>query len=220
MGDVEFVRLGHHTLVSLGSSDYKALTFTILRISIDINIDKSIFRDCDGCGCVWNLGNGFRGFEAAFGDDDILAARQRATYRKPSPVAHDYGAAHGRAPEIFHVCGDVPQEFIVSSDGSVVGNCRYDVLLHFRTLFGLYCDRGFDCRPRVIAFQAEILVFEIEDALHFRIQFHYRQRARLPGELKINLFEVVQVYVGIPVVWMNSPGCSPQTCAIIMVRSA
>ena len=201
MCDVEFIRLGHHTLVSLGSSDYKALTFTILSISID----KSLFRDCDCCGSIRDLGNGFRGFEAAFCDDDILAARQRATYRKPSPVAHDYGAAHGRATEIFHVCGDVPQKFIVTSDGSIVGNCRYDVLLHFRTLFGLYCDRGFDCRPRVIAFQTEILVFEIEDALHFRVQFHYRQRARLPGELKVHLFEVVQVYVAAPGKDMDKP---------------
>ena len=43
----------------------------------------------------------------------------------------------------------------------------------------LHRHRSLDGRPWIIAFKGEVLVSEIEDALHIWIQFHDRKRTRL-----------------------------------------
>jgi len=45
----------------------------------------------------------------------------------------------------------------------------------------------------IIPLQAEILVLEIEDRPALRVDDHLRQRPRRAGELKLGLFEVVEV---------------------------
>ena len=75
-------------------------------------------------------------------------------------------------------------------------------------------------RMGVIAFQAEVLVAEIEDGFHFRVQHHPRQRPRFTTELRARLLQVVAYRWASPNVWMNSCACRPVACAIIMVNSA
>ena len=50
---------------------------------------------------------------------------------------------------------------------------------------------------RVIALQLEILVLEVEDALHIGIDVHDGQFARFTGELQTCLVKVVQIQVGV-----------------------
>ena len=50
---------------------------------------------------------------------------------------------------------------------------------------------------RIIANEFEVLVLEIEKTLHIGIDFHLRQGTWLTGKLKLGLFDVVQVEVGI-----------------------
>lgn len=52
-------------------------------------------------------------------------------------------------------------------------------------------------RVRVIALEGEILVFEIKDILHIRVEDHAGQRAGLTGELKVDLLHVVIINVSI-----------------------
>ena len=51
--------------------------------------------------------------------------------------------------------------------------------------------------PGVIALQLEVLVFEVEDALHVRIDLHRGQLTRLTCQLQTGLIEVVQIEVGV-----------------------
>ena len=50
---------------------------------------------------------------------------------------------------------------------------------------------------RIIVHKFEILVLEIEDALHLRIYLHLRKLARLTAELKLDLLEMVEIDVGV-----------------------
>ena len=57
----------------------------------------------------------------------------------------------------------------------------------------LYAYRCFDVRMRVIINQFEILVLEIKDAFHIRVDFHPRQLARLARQLQSCLLKVVEI---------------------------
>ena len=50
---------------------------------------------------------------------------------------------------------------------------------------------------RVVAFEREILVLEVEQVLHCGIDAHRRQFARPARELFARLFEVIKVKVGV-----------------------
>ena len=58
-------------------------------------------------------------------------------------------------------------------------------------------DLGFDVRPGVVADEFEVLVLEIEEALHVGVDFHDGQATGLTGELQLGLLDVVQVEVGV-----------------------
>lgn len=49
--------------------------------------------------------------------------------------------------------------------------------------------------PRIVIGQFEVFIFEAEDVLYVRVQSHFRERARLTGQLQVYLFQVVQVDV-------------------------
>ena len=49
----------------------------------------------------------------------------------------------------------------------------------------------------VVVGQRKVLVLEVEDALHIRIDVHLGQWARLTGELKFSLLDVVKVEMGV-----------------------
>ena len=51
--------------------------------------------------------------------------------------------------------------------------------------------------PRVIVFEAEVFVFEVEYALYIGIKHHSWQLARCAGELQSGLVEVVKIKVGV-----------------------
>ena len=46
---------------------------------------------------------------------------------------------------------------------------------------------------RVVANEFEVLVLEVEEALHIGIDLHRRQWTRLTGELEFRLLDMVQV---------------------------
>ena len=50
---------------------------------------------------------------------------------------------------------------------------------------------------RIVANEFEVLVLEIKETLHIGIEFHLRQGTWLTGKLKLGLFDVVQVEVGV-----------------------
>ena len=52
-------------------------------------------------------------------------------------------------------------------------------------------------RMWIVFCKFEILVLEVEDTLDLRINLHLREFARLAGELKLNLLEVVGIDMGI-----------------------
>jgi len=45
----------------------------------------------------------------------------------------------------------------------------------------------------VVAFKQEVLVVEVEDALHVGIDFHRGQGTRLTGQLEFGLLDVIQI---------------------------
>ena len=49
----------------------------------------------------------------------------------------------------------------------------------------------------VVANELEVLIVEVEDALHVRINLHGGQRTWLTGQLKLGLLDVVQIEVGV-----------------------
>src|SRR5260221_9178127 len=59
-------------------------------------------------------------------------------------------------------------------------------------------NRRLDGGMRVVASQFKILVFEIVDVHHRRIQFHSRQRTRSARKLLLGLFEMVTVEMQVP----------------------
>lgn len=63
---------------------------------------------------------------------------------------------------------------------------KYNVLNAYNT---------FDGRVGVIVFEGEVFVLELEDVLHFRIDAHSRQFARLASELQMHLVEMIEVDV-------------------------
>ena len=73
---------------------------------------------------------------------------------------------------------------------------------------------------RVVGHEFKILEAEVVDALDGGVELQGRERARLAGELKFRLLEMVGVEVRSPKVWTKVPGLRPQTCAAMRVRSA
>ena len=61
----------------------------------------------------------------------------------------------------------------------------------------LYCHWSRDAWIRVVVNELEVFIPEGEDILYFRIDLHLRQLARLTAELSRNLFEVVDIDVGV-----------------------
>ena len=75
-----------------------------------------------------------------------------------------------------------------------------DVLINIHRCLGesvliLNADGAFDCWPRVVAFEGEVFVLELEDVLHLWIDAHTRKLSRFAGKLQMNLVEVVEVDV-------------------------
>ena len=52
-------------------------------------------------------------------------------------------------------------------------------------------------RMGIVAGQFEIFIAETENILHSRIDMHLRYSAGLAGQLQTDLFDMIQVYVGI-----------------------
>src|SRR5690606_25670566 len=50
-----------------------------------------------------------------------------------------------------------------------------------------------DMRMRFVAFEAEIVIGEVEDRLHIGIDVHARQRARFARELQIRLLQMIEI---------------------------
>jgi hypothetical protein len=50
---------------------------------------------------------------------------------------------------------------------------------------------------RIVIHKLKVLILEIKDALHLRIDLHLRKGARLAGKLKRHLLEMICVDVGI-----------------------
>ena len=50
---------------------------------------------------------------------------------------------------------------------------------------------------RIIAYQLEVLILEVEEALHIGVDLHGGQWTRLTGELQLSLFDMVQLEVGV-----------------------
>lgn len=61
----------------------------------------------------------------------------------------------------------------------------------------LYGYSTFNMRVWVVIFECKIFKFKIEDVFYFRVQYHFRQWARLTRKLKLQLLHVVVVNVGI-----------------------
>ena len=61
----------------------------------------------------------------------------------------------------------------------------------------LYCHRCRDAWIRVVVHELEVFIPEGEDILHFRIDLHLRQLARLTAELGRDLLEMVHIDVGV-----------------------
>ena len=61
----------------------------------------------------------------------------------------------------------------------------------------LHCHYALDVWVRIVVFEGEILIFEVEDALHIGIDAHRREWPRLARQLFPHLLEVVGVDVGI-----------------------
>ena len=61
----------------------------------------------------------------------------------------------------------------------------------------LYADLATDGRMWVVVLEPEVVIFEIEDALHFRIDMHLRQRARFAAELQTDLIKMIEIDVGV-----------------------
>ena len=49
----------------------------------------------------------------------------------------------------------------------------------------------------IIALEFEVLILEVEEVLHIRVQFHLRQVPGLTRQLEFRLFDVVQVEMGV-----------------------
>ncbi len=49
----------------------------------------------------------------------------------------------------------------------------------------------------VVAFEVEVFVFEIEDVLHFGIDYHFGKGAGFASELEIDLIEMIEIDMGI-----------------------
>ena len=56
-------------------------------------------------------------------------------------------------------------------------------------------DLAFDCRPRIVIDQGEVLIIKIEKVLYFRVEQHGGQRTWRPRQLGLHLFDVVVVDV-------------------------
>ena len=126
------------------------------------------------------------------GNDDVHTTGEGTSDGLECLAAHDHGPSEGLPLEELEVFGNMPQELVVFSYGIVVSYRYYDVLLH-----DLHCYRCRDTWIRIIIYEFEILVLEIEDALHIRIYLHLRELARLAGELQGHLLEVICINMGI-----------------------
>ena len=60
-----------------------------------------------------------------------------------------------------------------------------------------YGNGRFDVWVWVVISQFEVLILEVEDALHVGVDFHLRQMARLASQLQLRLLNVVEVEVGV-----------------------
>ena len=49
----------------------------------------------------------------------------------------------------------------------------------------------------IIIYELEVLILEVEDILHLRIDLHLRKLARLTCELKLHLLEVICINVSV-----------------------
>ena len=49
----------------------------------------------------------------------------------------------------------------------------------------------------IVAYEFEVLVLEIEETLHVRVNLHRGQGARLSRQLQLRLLDVVQIEVGV-----------------------
>lgn len=73
----------------------------------------------------------------------------------------------------------------------------------------LYCNRGFDRRIGIVAFEREIFVAEVENRFDVRIQLHHGQRPGRACQLLRDLFTVVEVDVRVAERMHEIPGISP-----------
>ena len=71
---------------------------------------------------------------------------------------------------MFEVFGKMPGKLIVFPDDITL--CDSDDMVKFHEV--LYRNRGFDRRMRIIAFNPEIFILELENIFDFWIEKHFR----------------------------------------------
>ena len=77
------------------------------------------------------------------------------------------------------------------SDGPLLLRCPLPVPF----FLPLHRDRSLDVGMGVVVFEGEVLELEGVDVLHLRVEAHGGERARVAGELKLGLLDVVRVEV-------------------------
>ena len=80
--------------------------------------------------------------------------------------------------------------------------------------------RRLDRRPRIVAFEREIPVAEVEERLHGRIEPHYGQRTGFARKLLVHLLQMVQIEVRVAERMDEFTGLQAETCAVINVSRA
>ena len=118
--------------------------------------------------------------------------RQRFV-RLPS---HQHGMSCCLFAEKAHVVGQMVEEAVVKTDGTVVRNSCNDMYVHrFGMRFSWMSDGhgGRDVRVWVVAFQSEVFVAEVEDGLDIGVEMHDRQLSRCALQLHLCLFDMVEI---------------------------
>ena len=126
-------------------------------------------------------------------DDDVGALGERSADGFEGFAPHEYGVAARQGLEAFEVLRQMPKKPISPANEEILV-VRNNEGQHTVNLNG-YSPRN--VRMRIIALQTHIVVREVKQGIHVRIQPKGRKCARLPADLKFDLVEVVAVYVGV-----------------------
>ena len=103
---------------------------------------------------------------------------------------HDDGVARCKHFEAFQVVGQPIDELVLIANGPVSCHGCNDVYLHNHSFSELHRNLCLDMRQGVVAFECEIVVFKVEDAVDIGVNHHLGQCSW--GALQL-LFDLLQV---------------------------